>query len=121
MKERFEGDSGQRRLIDALKTQKMVAGNAALSEELANLVEVMEVKAGETIILQGASDNDIFFILTGSFCIVVNGWQVIAKRYAGEHVGEMSAIEPSQARTATVVADENSIVCKLSEPIELPR
>lgn len=114
MKERFEGNAGRRLLIDTLKTQKMIAGNAALAEELAILVEVIEVQAGETIIRQGASDNDIFFILTGSFSIVVNG-KVVAKRSAHDHVGEMAAIEPSQARTATVVADEDSVICKLSE------
>jgi CRP/FNR family transcriptional regulator, cyclic AMP receptor protein len=114
VKERFEGIAGRRLLIDALKTQKMIAGNAALAEELVGLVEVIEVQAGETIIRQGASDNDIFFILTGSFSIVVNG-KVVAKRNAHDHVGEMAAIEPSQARTATVVADEDSVICKLSE------
>jgi CRP/FNR family cyclic AMP-dependent transcriptional regulator len=114
LKERFEGNAGLRRLIVALKTQKLVAGNAALAEELANLVEVMEVKAGDTIIRQGASDNDIFFILTGSFNIVVNG-KVIARRGIHDHVGEMSAIDPSQARTATVIANEDSLICKLTE------
>src|SRR5258708_37183485 len=104
LKERFEGDAGLRRLIDALKTQKMVAGNSALAEELASLVEVKEVKAGETIIRQGASDNDMFFILSGGFSIVVNG-KFVAKRSANDHVGEMSAIEPCQTRVATVVAD----------------
>src|SRR5438874_181340 len=115
LKERFEGDAGRRRLIDALKIQKMVAGNSALAEELASLVEVIEVKAGETIIRQGASDNDLFFILTGSFNIVVNS-KVVAKRNTNDHVGEMSAIEPSQAHTATVVANEAAVICKLSEP-----
>jgi len=115
LKERFEGNGGRRLLVEALKTQKMVAGNAALAEELADLVEVMAVNAGEKIIVQGASDNDIFLILTGSFRIVVNGRQVTAKRQAGDQVGETSAIEPSQVRTATVVADEDSIVCKLTE------
>jgi len=102
-------------LIDTLKAQKMVAGISVLAEELASLVEVMEVKAGETIIRQGASDNDMFFILSGGFSIVVNG-KVVAKRSANDHVGEMSAIEPCQARTATVVADEDAVICKLSEP-----
>lgn len=60
MKERFEGAAGRRRLIDTLKTQKMVAGNSDLAEELTSLVEVMVVKAGETIIHQGAFDNDFF-------------------------------------------------------------
>ncbi len=41
MKERFEGESDRRLLIEALKTQKMVAGNSALAEELSSLVEVM--------------------------------------------------------------------------------
>src|SRR2546421_12180916 len=113
MKERFEGAAGRRLLIDALKTQKMVAGNSALAEELARLAEVVEVKAGEKIIHQGASDNGIFFILTGSFNIVVNG-KVVAKRGANDHIGEMAAIEPAQSRTASVVADEDSVVCKLS-------
>lgn len=114
LKGRFEGAAGRRLLVDSLKTQKMIAGNSALAEEVASLVEVMAVKAGETIIRQGDSDNDIFFILTGSFRIVVNS-KVVAQRSANDHVGEMSAIEPSQARTATVVADEDSVICKLSE------
>jgi len=115
LKERFEGDAGRRLLIDALKTQKMIVGNSALAEELASLVEVRAVKVGEAIIRQGASDNDIFFILTGSFNIEVNG-KVVAKRIPNDHVGEMAAIEQSQSRSATVVASEDSVVCKLSEP-----
>ncbi len=115
LKERFEGTAGRRLLIDTLKTQKMVAGNSDLAQELAGLVEVIDIKAGETIIRQGASDNDMFFILSGSFSIVVNG-KVVATRGAHDHVGEMSAIEPCQPRVATVVADENAVMCKLSEP-----
>ncbi len=116
LKERFEGNAGRRLLIDALKTQKMVAGNTALAEELANLVTVMAIKTGEKIIIQGNSDNDIFFILAGSFSIIVNGRQVIAQRTVNDHLGEVAAIELSQARTATVMANEDAIVCKLSEP-----
>src|SRR5260370_19109365 len=115
MKERFEGDNGRRLLIEALKTQKMVVGDSALAEELSSLVEVVEVKAGEAILHQGAFDNHIFFILTGSFSIIVNG-QVVAKRVPNDHVGEMAAIEPSQARVATVVANEDSVVCRILEP-----
>jgi CRP/FNR family transcriptional regulator, cyclic AMP receptor protein len=115
VKERFEGSAGRRLLIEALKTQKMVAGNTALAEELADLVTVMAVKTGEKIIIQGDSDNDIFFILTGSFSIIVNGRRVIAQRHINDHVGEMSAVEPSHARVATVMANEDSIVCKLPE------
>lgn len=115
MRERFEGPAGHRLLVEVLKTQKMVAGDVALAEELATLGEVRAVQAGEIIIHQGAADNDIFFILTGSFNIVVNG-QVLAKRVPNDHVGEMAAIDPTQARSATVIASEESVVYKLSEP-----
>ncbi len=48
LKERFEGTAGRRLLIDTLKTQKMVAGNSDLAQELAGLVEVIDIKAGES-------------------------------------------------------------------------
>ncbi|HEU5376350.1 MAG TPA: TIR domain-containing protein, partial [Ktedonobacteraceae bacterium] len=115
VKERFEGTTGQRLLVEALKTQKMVAGDSALAEELATLGELRAVKAGEMIIQQGSADNDIFFILTGSFNIVVNG-QVIAKRIPNDHVGEMAAIDSTQPRAATVIASEDSVIYQLAEP-----
>ena len=115
MKERFQGETGRRILVEALKTQKIVAGNVVLAEELASLGEVIDVSIGETIIHQGAFDNDLFLILVGSFSIVVNG-RTVAQRIINDHIGEMAAIEPSQARSATVIANENAVVCKLSEP-----
>jgi len=114
VKERFNGSANRRLLIDALKTQKMVGGDQALAEELADLVEILEVTAGETIIHQGAADNDIFFILVGSVNVVVNG-RPVAKRETNDHIGEMSAMQPTQRRTATIVAAEDSVLCKLSE------
>lgn len=75
----------------------MVAGNSNITEDLVGLIEVIEFNAGEMIICQGASDNDMFFILSGSFSIVVNG-KVVAKRGANEHVEEMSAIESGGRR-----------------------
>jgi CRP/FNR family transcriptional regulator, cyclic AMP receptor protein len=33
-----------------------------------------------------------------------------------DHVGEMAAIEPSQARTATVITAADSLICKRTEP-----
>ena len=66
MKERFEGEVGRRRLIQALMAQKMVANNAGLAEEITGLVDVEEVAATKTLICQGAADNDIYLILAGS-------------------------------------------------------
>ncbi len=93
----------------------MVAGNLALAEELAGLVQLMHIKAGDTIIHQDAYDNDIYFILVGRFRIVIKG-RVTGHRGVSDHVGEMAAIEPTQVRSATIVADKDSVVCKISEP-----
>ena len=111
---RFEGESGKRLLIDTLCSQKIVGGNRVLATQLADCTELIDVKTRETIIKQNDSTNDIFFIIAGSFSINVNGRE-IAQRRVGEQVGEMGAIEPTQPRSATVIAMENSVVAKVTE------
>jgi CRP-like cAMP-binding protein len=90
---RFEGEAGQRRLIDLLREQKMVRGSETLAEELSKLVEVKELKAGEVLIEEGADDTDMYFILDGVFEVFVRGKR-IAQRAAGTQVGEMAAAQP---------------------------
>jgi CRP-like cAMP-binding protein len=114
MEDRFMGAAGRRFRAQALATQRLVCGNRELSEELADRVEVRAVSAGQMLISQGADDNDIYFILAGTFDVVVNGRRV-ASRGAGDHVGEMAAVQPAQKRSATVTALEDAIVVKLSE------
>ena len=115
MKERFAGETSHRILLDTLKDQKIVAGNTELAEQIAAVGELLDIKTGETIIEQGNEDNDTYLILAGSFDIVVNG-RAINKRVPNDHVGEMAAIQPTQRRSATVVARESSVVIKLTEP-----
>jgi predicted nucleotide-binding protein len=57
----------------------------------------------------------LYLIVAGAFDILVNGRR-IARRGVNDHVGEMAAIQPSQRRSATVVAAEESVVSKLTEP-----
>jgi CRP/FNR family cyclic AMP-dependent transcriptional regulator len=116
MKERFAGDPGRRILLDALRGQKLIAGSDELAGEIASAGELIDVATGDAIIQQGADDNDIYFILSGSFNIVVNN-RVVAGRFPNDHVGEMVAIQPTQRRSATVVAREDSVVLKLPEPV----
>jgi predicted nucleotide-binding protein len=113
MIDRFKGDAGRGNLMDAVMQQAIAGGNRDLAEELANRLELVEVAEGESLITQGAEDNDLFFIVAGTFSIVVNGRDV-AVRGRGEHVGEMALIEPTQRRSASVVATQASIVGKLS-------
>jgi CRP/FNR family transcriptional regulator, cyclic AMP receptor protein len=115
MIERFHGDSGRRLRVEALVTQKLVAGNKALAEELADIVELVAVKKGAELIEQDGSDNDIYFIFSGVMEVVVNH-KVLQHRYTNDHVGEMAAITPSQKRSATIRAAEDAIVARITEP-----
>lgn len=114
MIKRFEGESGRRTLIEALREQKIVAGSAALAEQIADGAFLIDVPLGTAIIQQGGDDNDVYLIVAGSFDIVVNG-RKLARRFPNDHVGEMAAIQPTQRRSATVIATEDSVVCKLTE------
>lgn len=114
MIERFLGEDGRHRRIDALRQQKIVVGSSALAEELADAVSVIAIEKGVALIEQGADDNDIYFILAGTFEVIVNGRRMSA-RGAGDCVGEMAAIEPTQRRSATVVATDDCIVARLPE------
>jgi predicted nucleotide-binding protein len=115
MKERFEGDAGRRLRVEALTAQKMILGNDAIAQELADRCTVEEFpKAGE-LVQQDSDTNDIYFILAGTVQIIVNG-RAIGTRASGEHVGEMAAIQPAQKRSATVVAATPTVVAKISEP-----
>lgn len=94
--------------------QKLVAGDRELAEVLAGTVELVAVPAGTSIIAQDDATNDIFFIIAGSFSIIVNG-RFVATRGTNDHVGEMAAIEPTQRRSATVTATQDSLVGRISE------
>lgn len=114
MLNRFEGDAGRRLRLDALANQKLVAGNRALAEKVDAKAQLMLVKKGVVLIEQDASDNDVYLILAGAFDISVNG-RVIRRRVPNDHVGEMAAVEPTQRRSATATAVEDSVVAKLAE------
>lgn len=114
MFERFLGPENRRHQIDALLQNKLVLGNQALAEEVANKAEFRVVTPETAIIEQGADDNCLYFILAGVFEVIING-QIRAQRVPGDSVGEMAAVRPMQERSATVRAKVNSVVACLSE------
>src|SRR5258708_366512 len=112
--QRFAGAAGRGPLIEALQAQRIVGSDPELAERIAERAEILELSARETLITQGSGDNDVYFILVGEVEILVKGrW--VAFRRAGLQVGEISAIDPSCARTATVVAMAPTVVARLSE------
>lgn len=113
MLDRFRGDDARDLRVEAFLSQTIVGRDGVLAEELADQAELLEYDAGQTLIEQNAEDDDIYHILSGSFGIHVNGRRT-GVRGRSDHVGEMAAVEPTQRRSATVVADEPSIVGKLT-------
>ena len=113
MVERFTGPDGRSRLQEVLAQQKLVSGDLTFAAALADVAQLKQIVPGQALIVQGESEDDVYLILSGVFDIVVNG-HAIARRRVGDHVGEMAAIEPSQPRSATVVAAESSVVARLS-------
>lgn len=114
MKERFEGADGRRVLVDVLTQQSLVNCNIGLAEAIADTAALRELEPQAVLIEQNADDRDVFLILAGAFQIIVNGKQVGIRRDR-DHVGEMAAIQPSQPRSAAVVALERSVVAQLTE------
>lgn len=112
---RFQGEDGHRRLITELRRQRIIHDNKELAEQIGNEAHLLQVDRGDVLIKQDGVDNELFFILTGRLCVKVNGREV-AIRGAGQHVGEMSLIDPSARRSASVVAMQESVVAKISEP-----
>jgi predicted nucleotide-binding protein len=112
MKERFEG-ANRPQLVTALARQELANGDTKIAEAFCTRGELVELQNGEKLIEQGGSDNDVYFLIAGTTSILVNGAQ-IASRKAGQHVGEMAAIEPSLPRSATVLALETCVALKVA-------
>ncbi|MES2354015.1 MAG: TIR domain-containing protein [Pseudomonadota bacterium] len=100
-------------LTELLINQKLVMGDVDTAEAIAKRAKVQKVAAGKAIIIQGGFDDTIYFILSGSFSVVIDDREV-AQLTANDHVGEVAIILPSLPRSATVVALEPSSVAKLS-------
>ena len=115
MIERFEGADGRRLLAEVIADQGIVNGDKAVAAQLVDVAELRELQSGDGLITQDATDNDIFFVVSGSLTIVANGRRV-ATREAGTHVGEMALIDRKARRSATVIAAETTVVAKVSEP-----
>ena len=114
MLDRFRGKDGRSLLQEALQSQRVIDGDGPLADSIATLAEVQSFKPGSILIEDSAADNDILFILAGVVSIRVLGREV-AVRSAGQQIGEMALVDPSQRRSASVVADDEVVVARLSE------
>ena len=111
---RFDGADGLRRMADVIARSTIGGGDDALAKEIAEAGTILPLNAGDTIIRSGGDDSDLFFILSGKVGIDVKGVRV-SHRGPGDHVGEISAADPSQPRSADVIVLEDGVALRVPE------
>jgi CRP/FNR family transcriptional regulator, cyclic AMP receptor protein len=112
--QRFRGSVGKKRLIDLLMSYPLLSGSRAASSAICEQLRLLPVPADYEITTQGGQDNDLYFMISGSARVVVNGREVASRR-AGDHVGEMTMLDRTAIRSATVVTTEPCVVGTISE------
>ncbi|MFL1612038.1 TIR domain-containing protein [Acinetobacter baumannii] len=101
-------------LVNALLAQKLVEHDVQMAKDIAEQGELVQFANGDTIIEQGDYDQDVFFIIAGEVSLLVHGNQFPYTRTAGISIGEMSALDPTQPRSATVKAITDTVTLKLT-------
>ena len=81
---------------------------------IAKAGEVVDFVADDVIVKQGDVGGCVYFVLYGSVSVIVNGKKV-ATRQAKECIGEMTMLDPTQKRSATLIAKEDSRLLKVKE------
>lgn len=94
--------------------QPIFQSNITVIAAVARKCKLESFPKGAKIIRQGDKDTDLIFILKGSVEILVKNRNHIVRK-AGNHVGEMAAIDPTAKRSATVQTIEATDVARITE------
>jgi predicted nucleotide-binding protein len=111
MIERFQG-ANRSALVEALLRQAFVQNNKDIAEEFITAGELLEFKPGEMLIVQDDDTNEVYPLVAGTVSVVANGVE-IRTLTVGAHVGEMSAIDTANPRSATVTAIDTVVALKV--------
>lgn len=113
MMNRFIGDAGKQKLIEALAQQAIVGRDRMLAERIEAAGKPVEFQPGDVLCHQGSDCDNVFFIINGKVDVIVNG-HVVSTRQGGQTVGELAAVNPSAGRSATVRASTATLTVQLS-------
>jgi len=114
MLEHYLGKDGRVALLNALRNQFLVDGNADIADRIASAAQVKEYSPGTPLFSQGERGSDLCFILSGKVSVRVDE-QEVATVGAGMHVGEIGLLEPFKGRSATVVAIDTVLAAQVSQ------
>ena len=84
-----------------------------LIEALLQAAQTMSVRGGDTLVHQGEQADDLYYVESGRFRVVVNQKELVANVGSGEIIGEL-AFFAGGIRTADVIAERDSIVLGIS-------
>lgn len=110
---RFTGPAGKANLISCLSGSRLLNGNSQAAQAIVQQGEVVSFSSGQFLLSQGAQDDSVLFLVSGSVEVQVNG-RKIAVREACTHLGEMSAMDPTSRRSASVIAINETVCLALS-------
>jgi SulP family sulfate permease len=111
----YDGDSSEKSVADHL--ERIFLDKEKVAILLAAMVRV-EVEEREKLFEQGDIDTGLYILDSGSMTALINteqdGWKRVKKFRPGSLIGEMSAYAPDRLRTASVVANEASVLYHLT-------
>lgn len=100
--DRYQGPNRQN-LVDAVLRVPFVQNKNEIAEDLITAGDLVEYKPGENLIVQDDETHDVYLLAAGTVQVNAKGVEVRTLD-AGAYVGEMSAINAANPRSATVSA-----------------
>lgn len=114
--ERLSGPRGTALAVQLLSEQPLLKGDIKIAEALREQGTICKFEQGDRLFSENDWSNEIYFLLIGSVEVFITGFR-IASRTAGQYVGEMALIDPSKARSATVICTEPTVALAVPESI----
>lgn len=105
---RFSADSADEEISRILGENPAISGDESIITKLMADKDIVYFRRGETLIQQGDQEDHVFFLLSGCVDIRFRA-QLGSIREAPNQVGELAAIKPGSARSATVVAKTDEV------------
>ena len=114
--ERLSSPRGTVLTVQLLAEQTLLQGDINIAETLREQGTICKFEQGDHLFSENDWSNEIYFLLIGSVEVFITGLS-IAIRTAGQYVGDMALIDPSKARSATVICTEPTIALAVPESI----